>query len=243
MKGGEVIRKVRVRELTGKHEEALARALQPAPGSELINWAHFMQVLLESGVEQIGDVTDPQKIKELLQDMLTGDRDSIVLGIRQTTYDDELDLPFWVCPACGKPTPITLNLSEEVEIHKLDDPREATFEVPMRKGRTATVRLVTGRDEAAMYADPGLTQPERDSIMLSKCLVKITDANGQETVVAGFAQTIVMTLSIPDRKAIVRELNKRQPGPRYNEITFVHQDCQKEVPLVIGLGNLFPDLF
>jgi hypothetical protein len=102
---------------------------------------------------------------------------------------------------------------------------------------------VTGRDEAAMFEQQNLTGAERESVMLSRCILKITEANGQETIVAGFSQSIVMNLSIPDRKAIVRELNKRQPGPRYNEITFVHDDCQKEVPLVIGLGTLFPDVF
>lgn len=243
VKNGEVYRHVRVRELDGNAEEALARALQPRPGTDEINWAHFLTVLLEWGTAQIGDF-DENRTKELLKDMLVGDRDAIVMGIRQATYGDEVDLPNWVCPACLSAQPISFSLAEEVKSSTLDDPREQIqFEVKLRKGRVATVRLVTGRDEMSIYEMGGLLDAERESIMLQKCLVKIVDANGQETVVAGFSKSIVMSLSIPDRKAIVRELNKRQPGPRYNEITFVHQGCQKEVPLVVGLGNLFPDLF
>jgi hypothetical protein len=79
IKNGEVIRSVRVRELTGRHEEALARALTPPAGQDQTNWAHFMSVLLECGTEQVGEVTDEAKVKELLKDMLTGDRDAIVL--------------------------------------------------------------------------------------------------------------------------------------------------------------------
>lgn len=243
VRNGEVTRRVQVRELTGEHEEALARAMTPPAGATEVNWAHFLQVLLECGVKQVGDFPESQT-KDLLRDMITGDRDAVVMGIRQATYDDDLELIGWTCPYCGKSTDITLSLAQDVPVTKMDDPLHAqTFTVKLRRGRVATVRLATGRDEAAMFDVERLTQAERESVMLSRCLLKIADASGQETIVAGFSKSIVQNLSIPDRKAIIRDMNKRQPGPRYNEITFVHQDCQKEVPLVIGLGTLFPDLF
>lgn len=239
---GEVIRTVKVRELTGYHEEALTRALQPAPGTMSVNWANFLTVLLECGTVQFGDLDEDPK--ELLKDLLLGDRDAVILGIRQATYQDEVELKGWQCPACAAVTDLTISLAEDVEVVTMDDPRqEATFEVKLRKGRSATVKLATGRDLAAMYEKDGLNNAERESIMLTKCLMKITDIDGTEQRVQGRAAGVVMDLSIPDRKAIVRELENRQPGPRYNGIKFVHQDCQKEVPLAVGLGDLFPDLF
>jgi hypothetical protein len=94
-----------------------------------------------------------------------------------------------------------------------------------------------------MYEQTGLTNAQRESIQLARCLVKIVEHNGQESRVQGRASEVVMDLSIPDRKAIIRALEEHQPGPRYNGIKFVHQDCQKEVSLAVGLGDLFPDLF
>src|ERR1700733_10438415 len=52
-----------VQELTGEHEEALARALQTN------NMFHFMDVLLGCGVAQIGDM-GPAESKRHLKDLL-----------------------------------------------------------------------------------------------------------------------------------------------------------------------------
>jgi hypothetical protein len=240
IRGDDVIKTVQVQELTGRHEESLARAVQPRPGTNEINWANFLTVLLECGTVKVGDL--PQAgTKEYLQDMLLGDRDAIILGIRQATYGDEVELIGWQCPACGGQSDLILSLANDVETVKLA-PSDQTFEVKLRKGRTALVRLASGSDLRAMYEKDGLNTVERQSVLLGRTLKTLVEADGTEMDVAGFAQTIVMGLSIPDRKSIIRELNLRQPGPRYNEITLVHQDCQKEVPLAIGLGDLFPDL-
>ena len=242
---GEVIRTVRVQELRGTHEEALARALQPVAGGVEVNWATFLTVLLECGVVQFGDL-DPGLTRELLKDVMLGDRDALILAIRSATYDDELDVKGWQCPhpECRGTADLKFSLSKDIEIITMEDPRtESTFEVGLRKGRKATVRLATGRDLAAMYEQSGLTGAQRESIQLSRCLQKITEADGRESRVQGRAAGVAMELSIPDRKAIIRELEKRQPGPRYNGIKFTHQDCQKEVALAVGLGDLFPDLF
>ncbi len=239
---GEVYRSVRVRELDGHAEEALIRALQPAPGTFDINWANFITVLLECGTVQFADL-DQRLTRELLKDVLIGDRDALVLGIRQATYGDTVDLKGWQCPACGGITDLGISLAKDVETTEMADPKASTIEIPLRNGRKATARLATGRDLTAMYDQSKLNRAERESIMLTRCLLKVTEADGRETKVQGRATGIVMGLSIPDRRALVRELEKHQPGPRYNGIKFVHQDCQKEVPLALGLGELFPDIF
>jgi hypothetical protein len=240
---GEVIREVRVQELKGTHEEALARALQPVAGAVEVNWATFLTVLLECGVVQFGDI-DEALTRELLKDVLLGDRDALILAIRAATYDDEIELKGWQCPHCQGESDLKLSLTKDVEVIPMGDPRtDATFEVILRKGRKAVVRLATGRDLAAIYEQSGLNGAQRESIQLSRCLQKIIEANGKETRVQGRAAGVAMELGIPDRKTIIRELEKHQPGPRYNGIKFVHQDCQKEVALALGLGDLFPDLF
>lgn len=239
---GEVIRTVQVQELKGVHEEALARALPPPVGGRAVNWAHFLTVLTECGTVRFGDLGENPK--DLLKDVLLGDRDALILGIRRATYGDTVDMRGWQCPACGGHSDLAVSLTEDLEVVTLDDPRQAaTFSVPLRAGRSATVRLATCRDLEMMWEHDGLNHAERESIELSRCLLKITDANGTETRVQGRATGAALELSIPDRKAIINELNKRQPGPRYNSVRLTHQDCHKEVSLVIGLGDLFPDLF
>lgn len=235
VRSGEVIRNVTVRELDGRAEEALAKAAQTR------NWAHFLSTLIEHGTARIGD-EDPKNNPDLLKRMLIGDRDAVVLGIRRVTYGDAVELPGWVCPHCGETSDLTVTL-DDIETKRLTDPRqEAEFKVALRHGRVAKVRLVTGNDQLAANVDPDATDAEKDSIVLAHCITSITEANGMEMVTAGLGAGIALGLSLPDRKAILRELVKRQPGPQYNEVRFTHDSCGKEVPLSLGLGVLFPDL-
>jgi hypothetical protein len=233
--GGEVIRRVTVRELNGEAEEALAKAAQTQ------NFAHFLHVLIEHGTARIGDEA-AKKNPELLKRMLIGDRDAIVLGIRRATYGDDVELPGWQCLKCGEQSDLTVAL-DDIETVTLTDPRlEGSFKVKLRKGRTATVRLVTGADQIAANEQPGRTDAEKDSVILSRCVTAITEADGMEMVTAGLGTSVALSLSLPDRKTILRELINRQPGPRYNDVKFTHESCGEEVPLSLGLGDLFPDL-
>ena len=53
--------------------------------------------------------------------------------------------------------------------------------------------------------------------------------------------SVTLNLSIPDRRAIIKALADKQPGPRLNEVKFTHQACGNEVTLLIGIGDLFLD--
>ena len=77
----DVIRTAVVRELTGKDEEALARA------SQSLNPFHFVNTLLECGVVRFGQ-EDESETRQLLKEALIGDRDALILGIRRATYGD-----------------------------------------------------------------------------------------------------------------------------------------------------------
>jgi hypothetical protein len=150
---GEVYKSVRVQELKGIHEEALARAFQPAAGSVEVNWAGFLTTLLECGVVQFGELEE-KYTRELLKDVLLGDRDALILGIRAATYGDEIDLKGWQCPECRGISDLTLSLSKDIEVVQMRDPREdSVFSVSLRRGRSALVRLSTGRDVRADRPD------------------------------------------------------------------------------------------
>lgn len=237
VRGASVIRTAEVRELTGEHEEALARASKAQPGSVV----HFLNTLLECGTVRFGG-EDPSQTAALLRDTLVGDRDALLIGIRRATYGDDIELEEWKCPECKNTTDLSIPLAD-IPVHKLEHPdKDITFDVPLRKGRVAEVRLANGADQTAVFVTGEQTVAERDSILLARTLLAIRDKDGTRHTTTGDAGTLARKLSLPDRHAVLRELTERQPGPKFAELKFTHADCGKEVGLAIGLPDLFRDL-
>lgn len=230
----DIIRTAEVAELNGWHEEQLARAVQTAPRKIY----HFINTLLECGVTRFGG-QDPEDTRKLLPRVLTGDRDALLVGIRRATYGSEVDLPGWECPNCGKTSDLSIPLSD-IPVRKLEGGAE--FEVTLQRQRKAKLRLANGADQLAVFEDEDLSTAERDSILLSRCLISIIDPDGSEHVTAGFARSFANGLSVRDRHTLLDELRERQPGPRFADLKIKHDACGQEVPLLIGIGDLFRDL-
>lgn len=232
---GKLIRSAIVRELNGEHEEALARAIQSK------NPYHFLDTLMTSGTVRLGDLDDAET-RKMLPELLIGDRDEIVLGIRTATYGDVVEVFGWSCPACGAPLDkLSFSLEEDIDRKNMADPAgESVFEVKLRNGR-AKVRLITAGVLASAHDMPNLTVPQQNDIILSKTIETWTDKHGQTHLIPGFP-SMVRQMSSPDRQKILRELSDRQPGPRYTEIGFKHDGCGEEVTLALGITDLFRDL-
>jgi hypothetical protein len=229
MINGELVRTAEVRELNGEDEEALARASQSK------NPFHFIDRLLRCGVIRIGnsDSTD-----ELLKRMLVGDREALILGIRNATYGNIIDVNGWRCLSCGIQSDMSVTL-EDIPVSKLEDPaHEIELTVPLRKGRTAKIHLATGADQSAMYEKDELTQAQMESILLSRCIISVTEPDGITKSVTAFP-SLVMSMSIPDRHAILDVMKKNQPGPRMNKIDYTCDACGEEVFFSVGIGDLF----
>lgn len=237
VRGDQVVTQVEVRELTGEHEETLARAIQAQPGSIV----HFVNVLLECGTVRFG-TEDPAKTPELLKQALVGDRDALVMGIRRATYGDTIDIEGWQCPECGNDSDLAVPLSD-IPVRVLEHPvKDISFDVPLRRGRTAEMRLANGADQSAVFENPRLTLAERDTILLGRCLLAVRDKDGTRHIASGLGGSIARSLSLPDRHAILRQLVERQPGPQMSNLKITHQACGKEVSLGLGLADLFRDL-
>lgn len=233
---GELIRHVVVRELTGEAEEALAKAIQNP------NSYHFLDTLLRWGVARIGSLSYDESVS-LLPYLLVGDRDEIATGIRIATYGETVEVFRVLCEHCGRTIDkVEFSLKDDVERVTLADPANGSaFDVKLRKGASAKVRLATGEVMTAVNEMPDLTAPQRNDVMLSKCVETWTDPQGQVHLIPGFP-SMVRKMSAPDRQAILRELSERQPGPRYNDVRFNHEECGGEVTLALGLTDLFRDL-
>lgn len=227
VKDSQIINTATVRELNGEHEERLAKALKSR------NQFHFYTTLLECGTVKIGtqDATP-----EMLKDLLVGDRDQLLLAIRAITYGAEIDVPEWECPACGELSDIGLDITKDVPVVELKGDRE--FDVELRRGRIAKAHLLTGHDDAVVWADPELDNAQRSTLILQRGVTEILQPNGTTQSMVGWP-SLARELSIPDRRTILEAIQERKPGPRYNEIKLTHDTCGKEVTLALSLGALF----
>lgn len=230
------INEAEVRELTGEAEEILARSALAKPN----NLIHFVNSMLEWGVVRFG-FTDPNDTKMHLKNTLVGDRDALIIGIRRTTYGDDIEMKRWICPSCGEASDLVIPL-DDIPVHEPVDKDTDVFEVKLRKGGTAEVRLANGGDQLAVFSDNTLSSAERDTILISRCVLSITDKNGNKHQTAGFGTGHARNLNMADRHTILHELNERQPGPRLGEMKFTHDTCQNEVDLMLTIADLFQDI-
>lgn len=218
-----------VRELTGADEERLARI------DRMTETGRWVQVLLECGVEEIaGQPATP----DLLKTLVIGDRDYLALAVSEITFGSEVLLGETTCQECEETFEMSLHISD-IPIRESEEPPE--FEVELKNGGKALLRLPNGNDQLAMAEDPDATGAERKSTLLANAVSVLVDATGEKHITAGFP-SLVRNLDLVNRNRILATLAERQPGPRYNEVTYTHT-CGHEAPVVVGLMHLFPELF
>ena len=222
---GLLVPTARCRELNGYDEEKLSRV------DPLKNVAVYVTELLSLGVEDLGG---QRPTKDVLRELLIGDRDALMLGVRQATYGNEVEFKL-KCTVCDNDSLIKVLLDEDVETVKLEDPHVRDFEVPLRNNHQATVRLLTGAAQEAFSGDVvKKTQAEITTVMLAKSVVAI---NGKP--VMGRTEDVLM-LSAADRQTITDFIAEHQPGPQLNkEIPVACSVCGEEYPILLGLPNLF----
>lgn len=223
---GELIVDAEVKELTGEDEEEIAKAMKNG------NPVRFVEVLTRQGVVSIGGQKPDRK---LLKRLLTGDRDAILLHVARVTFGETHEIEGLVCPGCDEKIDIEFEL-KEIPIRQAEDPEQKTFNIKLRNGTDAVVRFPIVSDYDRISENRELTTKEQDTILLSQVVQRIGDKEVKNQ------SAPVRALGIKDRKTILEHIAKTMPGPRYDEITFTHEECGVEVPLPIGVFDLFQDL-
>ncbi len=206
-----------VKELTGADEEALAKI------NRITHTAKFMATLLERGVEQIND--EPVTA-QALKNLVLGDREALILAIRVATFGKIIEFKDYICTGenCGEKLDVEVDISTIPSVPVVSEP----FDVELWKGGSVEVRLPNGHDQEAIF-DPKKTPAEQNTALLSRCI-------------KGLAEKDVRKLGVKDRRKILDEIVKRTGGPEYDKVTFTHELCGTEVPVVITAGDLFQDL-
>jgi len=216
---GEVIRTAEVRELTGKDEEAI---------SKTNNIGKALMIILQRGVVSVGGEPATEKI---LDNMLSGDRDALLLGILKTTFGSTPNISSY-CSGCNDIKEIQVDLNTDIKIKMLADPiNDRAFTVKGKAGEIV-VQLPTGVTQKELINNADKSVAELNTLMLGNTVVKIGDT-------PVYSKLQVQNLSIVDRKKIVEEISNRNPGPQFENITVTCPDCEGEVSVPINLGTLF----
>jgi hypothetical protein len=216
---GEVVKTAEVRELTGKDEEAMARAL---------TMGRVLNIILSRAVVSIGD--EPAT-EEMLDDMFAGDRDALLLGIYKATFGNPAKIDAY-CEGCDDFKLVEVDLDNEIKVKTLSDPiGDRTFTVEGLKG-SYTVAIPTGRCQRELNNAAEKTIVELQSILLEFCVKGI---DGKKVL----NPATVKNIGLADRRTIANELAKRNIGPQLENLTTTCPDCESEVVVPVNLGTLF----
>jgi hypothetical protein len=221
---GEFHRDAEVRELSGLDEEALARC-----GADS---AKLLETLVIRGTRTVGTQSMSKTVADQL---LIGDREALILGIRRVTFGETVDFENLPCPHCGERSDVQFAL-DEVPVRHLEDPEQTEFAVPLRHGATGYVRLPNGADQMAIRSLNTTLDAVQNSLMLGRCILRVEHADGSTSKASA---ELPKTLPMGDRFTLMNFLIDTQPGPRFNDCKFVHEVCDQEVALPLTLAMLF----
>lgn len=223
LRDGRWYRDAQVRELTGYDEEAIAAAGAGSAPHKIV------ETLLTRGVVSVGG--EPMT-RKLAGELLIGDRELLILGIRRASFGNDLEFERLPCPHCGELVDLTVPLDAIPVVH-LDDPERIEHEVQLRNGATAIVRMPNGEDQDAVFQVKN-NRAKQDSEILTRCVLRIVEADGSEV-----RRPPAPAISWANRQTILRYLASTQPGPRLADYAFTHETCGQEVELPITLAGLF----
>lgn len=215
----ELVTTVEVRELTGVDEEAIAKASTTGKA---------LNLLLQRGLVKVGR---REATKEDLDEMLSGDRDAALIGIRKVTFGETVDFKV-TCQGCLTDQITTVDLTDDIPVHRLEEPiGDRTWNIETKKGYV-TVTLPTGVVQRKLLENADKTSAEINTLLLTECVLSV---NGEPSIGA----YTVLSLGIGDRSKIVEEILARNPGPRLGEVKKTCKACGENIALPLSLVDLF----
>jgi hypothetical protein len=163
--------------------------------------------------------------------LLAGDREALLLAIRKATFGSEVELST-VCDRCPELQTFKIDLDSDVETKELDDPiNDRRFTVDLKAG-LAKVNLPTGDVQTKIINATDKNSAELDTLLLASCVSEIADQPVLDS-------SRIRNLGINDRRTLLEEIAKRNPGPQLSEIKKACKNCGQEVSLPLTLAELF----
>jgi hypothetical protein len=216
---GELLRTAEVRELNGRDEEAISKAS---------NVGKALVTIIQRGTVSIGHIKSEESV---LDSLLAADLDALLLGIIKATFGVNIEIPSY-CAKCEDYKIVTVDLNTDIKTKVLADPlNDRVFTVKGKKD-VFVVSLPDGSTQKALIKNADKTEAEQTTVLLEHCVLQI---NGSPV----YSPLQVQNLGMVDRKNIVKEINKRVPGPQFADISVTCPECEGEVTVSINLGTLF----
>jgi len=216
---GVLVKYAEVRELNGADEEAIAKS-----GSLV----RTLNTILQRGLVSIGGV---EPTKAVYDELLSGDRDAILLGIRKVTFGSVADYNL-MCSTCGETSVVGIDLDKDVPIVELTNPitdREKTVE--LRNGN-AVVVIPNGRTQNALLENATNTAAALTTVLLENCLLGV---NGKGSL----GNSTVLKLGIADRDTLVEAILENNPGPQLGAVKKTCEACGESNDTPISILALF----
>jgi len=208
-----------VRELNGSDEEAIVK---------ITDTGKALLTILERATVSVGG---RPATKDILDNLLAGDREMLLLGIRKATFGNEVNVEA-VCSSCPELQTFIVDLTKDVKVKTLNDRIvDRVFYVDLKAGR-AKVFLPSGDVQSKLINSVDKNSAELDTLLLTNCVVELNDMPIMNP-------NQVRNLSIKDRRTILDEISKRNPGPQLSEIKKACNSCGQEVELPLTLADLF----
>lgn len=233
-KDGNRFTSVEIRELRGRDEESLARAL--ATG----DMSRFTDAVVRSGVTRIGDIEDEAGLKAALDTLLIGDRSYLCLEIRRMAYGDTIDLTLG-CPYCSHSFEGEYSFSGDVPIKQFaiegfDDLSERAYKVTCPSGASVTIRPMDGAAQKRIYTPENIrtkNDEERNTLLLADLII---DIDGKP--VNGV--TMINSQKSRDRRFLIKWIISSQPGPQYDKAEVECPECTRSFPVgALDLVQMF----
>jgi len=191
---------VKIKYLTAEDENILTSA-------ELIKNGKVLDVLLEKAIVD----------KDLRpEEMLTGDRNAVLLALRSTGYGDEYEVKM-TCPECGEE--YTTNVALSSLKHKSlllspDQNGEFSIELPKTKW-PVTFRLLNGKDENYLTKKSEQlkkikTKSQYSSMLTERYLLQIMELNGNRDKL--YISKAVANMPISDSLFLREYIKEIEPG-------------------------------
>lgn len=215
---GEVLKTAEVRELTGRDEEAIAK-------TNTIGKA--LNTILSRAVVNIGGI---RANDEVLDNLLAGDRDALLLGIYKATFGPTAEIDSY-CPGCSADKTVAVDIDKDIVVKGLGDPIAGRKFTVFGKHEYVVV-LPNGVVQREIINSTDKTAAELATLLLEKTVQEI-DGNPV------FSKAQIQGLGVADRRLIGAELAKRAIGPQLENITVQCPDCEGEVEVPINFGTLF----
>ena len=215
---GEVITEAEVRELTGRDEEVISRATTVEK---------TLSEVLTRGTVRVGT---EKTTEDMLDSLLSGDRDFLLLKIFKATFGPSLSASPY-CDSCGKQVDVEVDLDRDVPVRKLSKPSDRRFTVDISKGQVLC-DLPSGNTQREMMSAAGKNIAELSTILLKNTLVEIRGV----TVIS---PNQVLDLSIRDRRKIGEEILNRVPGPLLQQTATPCPNCGTKLEVPLAMANLF----